>query len=232
MIHFDFDKVTRVIQLPLLVALFTLATGSISFAQEPFQRQVQKFETPELGIANPAGLAFSPRANALLVARSGDTSELMSLSFAKDVDGPAIAATAIDDPLQMTFDGKFNSLLFWDASANELVEIKADANGLPRTSQGAITRFDARGLGIKGAKGMTVDPRTGNLFVLVAPAKPAVPGIVRITPDRRDRFSNPEVSGNALKSLQNVELRGIAFNPSDGHLYVMAPGRQKLYELS
>ena len=124
----------------MLVSLFTLATGSITYAQEPFQRRVQKFETPELGIANPAGLAFSPRANALLVAPSADTADLIILTFARDVDGSETVATAIIDPLNMAFDSKFNSLLFFDASANELIEIKARADGRPRRSLGTITR--------------------------------------------------------------------------------------------
>ena len=229
---FDYKRLTQFMKLLVLVFLFTLATGSHTFAQEPFQRLVRKFETPELGIANPAGLAFAPRANALLVAPSADTADLIILTFARDADGFETVATAIIDPLNMAFDGKFNSLLFFDAGVDELVEIEARANGRPRPSPGAITRFDARGFGVKEAEGMTFDPETGDLFILVAAAQNAVPRVVRIIPNPPDRFVDPVVSNIALYSLQRTQLRGIAFNPSDGHLYVMAPAKQKLYEVT
>ena len=81
---------------------------------------------PELGIPNPAGLAFSPAANALLVAPSPGTTDLMVVTFAPDLADSTILATVLVDPVNMAFDGKFNSLLFWHGSVDELVEINAE----------------------------------------------------------------------------------------------------------
>jgi len=232
MIRLDDKRLTQFVNFVVLLLLLTSATGSNTFAQEPYVREVRKFETPELGIPNPAGLAFSPAADAFLVAPSPATAGLIIVTFARDLAGSVTVATTIADAVKMAFDGKSNSLLFFDGSVEELVEIKASANGRPRPSPGAITRFNAQPFGVKEARGMTFDPETGDLFFLVVPAPPAVPRIVRIIPDPQNRFDSPVVSNIVLNSLRQSQLRGIAFNPNDGHLYVMNPAEQKLYEVT
>ncbi|MCI0692430.1 hypothetical protein L0337_10560, partial [candidate division KSB1 bacterium] len=228
----DHKRLSRFKKWVVLALLFALAAGSNALAQEPYQRLVRKFETPELGIPNPAGLAFSPAAGALLVAPSPGTVDLSIVILVGDLAGSATVATAVSNPVNMAFDGKFNSLLFFDAGTEELIEIKAGANGRPQPSPGAITRFNAQPFVVKHAQGMTLDPETGDLFFLVVPAQPAVPGIVRIVPNPQDRFASPVVSNIVLSSLRQYQLRGIAFNPSDGHFYIMSQAEQELFEVT
>jgi hypothetical protein len=228
----DDKRLTRFMKLAALVLLVTLVAASNVFAQVPYQRLVRKFATPELGIPNPSGLAFSPAAGALLVTPSPGTAVLITVTMVPDTAGSATMATVVPNPVNMAFDGKFNSLLFFDASTDELIEIKAGANGRPEPSPGAMTRFNARPFVVRQAQGMTLDPATGDLFFLVVPAQPAVPRIVRIIPHPQDRFASPVVSDIVLNSLRQSQLRGIAFNPSDGHFYIMSPAEQKLYEVT
>ncbi len=94
------EHLSRLTKFAVLVSLFTSAITSHSFAQEPFQRRVRKFEMPELGIANPAGLAFSPVANALIVddpavmnlyiADSGQPSSTQKPGSARVSSGPGL----------------------------------------------------------------------------------------------------------------------------------------------
>src|SRR3990170_2620789 len=60
------------IVLVLLIPLIAFAASSVSRAQEapPYLRLVRAIETGGLGVPNPAGLAFSPRANTFLVVRA------------------------------------------------------------------------------------------------------------------------------------------------------------------
>jgi hypothetical protein len=221
-----------------MTLLFSLLTDSRTLAQDPYQRLVRRFEMPELGIPNPAGLAFSPAANALLVVPSPGTTDLIAVTFAPDLADSTILATALVDPVNMAFDAKFNSLLFWDAGVDELVEIKTGANGFPQPSAEAMTRFNGKPFGATRAQGMTFDPGTGDLFFLVDPRPQAEPRIVRITPNTESRFGGPaaEQDGRilnvSLTSLQPSQLRGIAFNPSDGHLYIISPTEQLLHEVT
>jgi ribosomal protein L35AE/L33A len=212
-----------------------MVTASNTFAQSSYQRLVRKFETPKLGIPNPAGLVYSPRANALLVAPASGTRDFIIVSFAPDVIGSATVTATVPDPANMAFDDKSNSLMVFDASVEELTELRAEANGRPST--GVISRFNVQPFSARQAKGMTFDPRTGDLFFLV-PSAVDVPRIVRIAPDPQTRFDGLEaqregrITNIPLNSLRGVELRGIAFNPNDGHLYVVNPAEQILFEIS
>ena len=223
--------VSRFTRLLFLAALFTLATSSIAYAQEPYLRLVREFEMPELGVSNPAGLIYSPAANALLVAPAAGSNDLRVISFAPDLTGSLTLATQLA-PLNMVFDNRAKSLLSWDASTEELIEIEADEDGLPKLAAEAVRRFNGADFGIDTAAGMTVDPATGHLYVLVIPDQQAVPRIVRIAPDPQQRFDGPVVSTITLNALRNRELRGIAFNPDNGRLYVLDSASQTLFELS
>jgi uncharacterized protein YjiK len=187
---------------------------------------------PELRIVSSAGLAFSPAANKLLVAPVRANADRIFATVIPDLNGAETAATAIVDPANMALDDKSNRLFVFNASIEELVEIKVEGNGLSDLSMETITRFNAKPFQVKEAQGMTFDPETGALFFLVVPAPQAGPRIVRVIPDPQHRFEVPVVSNIALSSLQRSHLHGIAFNPGDGHLYVMSPAEQELYELS
>lgn len=221
-----------------LILLFIPATTSHTLAQEPYQRLVQRFEMPELGIPNSAGLAFSPAANVLLVSPSPGNADLMVVTFAPDLTDSINLATALVDPVNMAFDGQFNTLVFWDANVEELIEIKSGANSLPQPTAEAITRFNGKSFGATQAQGMTFDPETGDLFFLIVPSGEAVPQIVRITPDSVARFDGDaanqdgRIANIPLNSLQGFQLRGIAFNPYDEHLYIIRPIEQILYEVT
>ena len=215
----------------MFVSLWMVATTSIVHAQEPYQRLARKLEISELGISSPAGVAYLPGANALLVAPSPGSTEMAVVTFILNRAENVALSSPLTNPVNMAFDGGFNSLLWLNPEAEELVEIAADGNGRPQSTPNALTRFDARAFGIREARGITVDPQTGDLFVLVVPNSAAAPRIVRIAP-AQNRFRNPTVSTIPLTSLQGEALHGIAFNPTDGRLYVMAPVEQKLYTLT
>jgi hypothetical protein len=81
---------------------------------------------------------------------------------------------------------------------------------------------------------MAVDPVTGALFILDGTG----PRILRIEPDGQGNFDGAQaradgrISGIDLGELDLGELRGLAFNPEDGHLYVLNPVLLKLFEIS
>ncbi len=95
----DYKRLTQFMKLVGLMLLFTLATASNTFAQDPYQRQVRKFEMPELGIPNLAGLAFSPAANAFLVAPGADKAEIRVLPDAERMFSSVTVAKAWNSTL-------------------------------------------------------------------------------------------------------------------------------------
>ncbi|MET0152504.1 MAG: cadherin domain-containing protein, partial [Candidatus Binatia bacterium] len=75
--------------------------------------------------------------------------------------------------------------------------------------------------------GMAVDPASGAIFVLDASG----PRIARLEPGSDGGFADADVSSIDLAPSGATNVRGIAFDPSSGHLHVHAQGG-KLYELT
>ncbi len=219
--------------------LFSLAVSSVSSAQDQpaYLRLVRAIETGDFGVPNPAGLTFSPAANVFLVlAARGparpEADNLVMITHIEDPAGSVSVATAIASPINMAFDGKANRLLAFDPATQELVEIKANSSGVPDPT--SIGRFDARALGLQNPRGLTVDPASGRLYLLDNGAQ----RIVRVDPapdqslDIAEALKDGRVSSIDLKPAEVVDARGLAFNPADGHLYLLSPAKQALYELT
>ena len=193
----------------------------------PYLRQVHAIETAELGIPSATGLAFSPQDNVLLVLgapspgqpTAADAKVTMIALSEEEVDGSLSTAGSAPDPLNLTFDDKTKSLLFFDRNTGILIGRQKTA-GRPASFGPGNPRATAAQLGIHAPRGVTVDAESGRLFIL-----DAAPRIVAVTPQGG-------VSQINLARLGLGQLRGIAFNPSDGHLYVLSPADQELYELT
>ena len=77
-----------------------------------------------------------------------------------------------------------------------------------------------------------------NLAPLASSSWTAVRCEVVITPDEVGGLDGAaavrerRVTQIDLKELGNVALRGVAYNPANGHLYVLSPAEQKGYELT
>lgn len=227
-------RLARYIEIQGLLLLLMFAITLNTFAQDLYQKVVRRIDTRESGIPAMSGLGYSPAANSFLVTTAPGASELILLDALGRLSGSIKTGTVISDPLNMAYDSKSNNLVFLDPEANELIEINMGANGQQQPSPQSITRFQIPQLDLRNARGITFDPDTGELFILDARG----PRIIRIKPDPQYRLTEPlgeqdgRISIIALNALQGVELRGIAFNPGDRHLFAIAPTGQKLYELT
>ena len=122
---------------------FSSATNSATAAQDSrataaqdnaaYWRQVRAIDTAELGVAHPAGLAFSPVANAFLVLeaqRAGQPGDLGSnivmITLIEDPAGSVNVATAIADPLNVAFDSKAKGVQWQLSTEGRLAERQLD----------------------------------------------------------------------------------------------------------
>jgi len=191
--------------------------------------QVRIFDVDTVGELFPAGLAFSPGANAFLVletAKPGQVSEIVSVTPEEDRAGAVAIAAVIASPINMAFDSKANRLLLFDAVSHELIEIKAKTDGTlaPET----LTRHDAHSWGVQSPQGMTVDPLSGRLFILDGTG----PQLIQVDPEIGGNFDHAGISTVALQPTGLVNPRGLALDPTNSHLYVTDPAKQTLYELT
>jgi uncharacterized protein YjiK len=214
----------------LLVLTLSFAWIPASSAQgsTAFIRVVRVMKNDQTALVNPAGLAFSSRANAFHVIEKRSvfaSTKVVRLTAFADMAGFAWIV-AIQDPINIAFDNKMGRLLLLQRSTNQLLEIREKADGTLDPS--TLTRYDASNFGLQDPRGLTVDPTSGSLFILDA----AGPRIVRVEPRADGSFQAAEVSGISLRSGAAVSLRGLAFDPSTGHLHVGVPDEHRLVELS
>ena len=224
-----------------LIILVVGATSSASQAQDQsaYVRLVREIETGHLIVPHPAGLAFSPQANMFFVlpgrgatqaAADGDT--LAMVTPLADPAGSLNLPLTLAAPINMTFDNRANRLLLLDAAANQLIEIRAGLTG--ELDPATPARFDVRPFDLQHPQGMTMDPVSGRLFILDS----AADRILRIAPgsdlsfDGLSALRDGRISQVDLRPLGLAGLRGLAFNPTNNHLYVFSKADQTLYELT
>jgi len=192
---------------------------------------VRSLNTKEFGANNPNGLAFSPTANTFFIVSESENITLITMR--EDPAGTLTLPDVQADPLNTAFDKKSESLFVLNQGKSELVKIKADNKGLPNNAA-SPDRYPAQAFGIKDPQGITFDPADGRLFVLDASDSQ----IVSVAPhptlgfDADEAIRSNKVQKISLKKLGLGALRGLAFNPTNGHLYVSEPAQKKLYELT
>jgi uncharacterized protein YjiK len=194
-------------------------------------RQVRVIEAAERGFPSPGSVAYSPRADALMVfgvdpQQGLPGSELRSITMGGDPQGLVRLATAITDPRNLAFDAKAGRLLILEARQGELIAIPARPDG--NLDPARQVRFAAEHWGVVDPRGLTVDPASGRLFVLDRGG----PWLLRIEPDEVGSFDTATVTRVDLGHLGLIDPRGLAFDPTTGHLHVLSGAKWTLYELT
>lgn len=196
---------------------------------------VRSIFTGPLGITSPMGVAFATPSNNLVIfdtPRAGQTGAAMVLVKYREETAAGSQTVAVADPLNLALNGADNRYWMLDQAASSLIDMPARSDGAPDVQ--SSQQSDVRPLGIQNAQGMSFDPRTGRLFILDSER----PRILEIVPDAQGNL-NPAAAASSgrlaevnLAWLGAGQLRGLAFNPSNGHLYVMDSNGPKLYELT
>jgi len=221
---------------PLLVGgllLGSFATNSATLAQggAAYVRQVRVLD--DLGIVHPAGLAFSPETEVLLVVEARRPAQppapgfdILQATLVEDRVGSVRIAASINDPINMAFDSKAQRLLFLQSAKSNLFAVRVGSDG--HLDPTTLRPYDARKFGLQEPQGLTVDPASGELYILDS----AGPRLVRITPDAQGDFDQAVVSEVDLGQTGLVGPRGVAFDPTTGHLHVLNPAQPALYEVA
>ena len=217
-----------------LTLMAVLCSGMVlpAFAQStPDASLIRTIEVSPFGFESPAGVGFSDNADTFVLAEEptnppGSSSTLWIVNELGGLSGTSTIGTGIEDPVNMAFDNKANRLLVYQPSSVLLLDIAADSFGV--LQPGTLTSISASSFGITDAKGMTVDPATGDLYILDASG----PRIVRIVPDPTLGFSQPTVSSISLAGLGLGTVRGLAFYPPNGNFHVFNPDTDFLHEVT
>lgn len=192
--------------------------------------QVRAMESDQIDVASPVGLAFSNKDNAFHVAGAERSSraeiEVVKLSPLAERGNSVQIGSGFQNPINMAYDNHANRLLLLHARGNQLWEMRAEAHG--DLDPADIIRYDARRFGLQDPQGMAVDEASGVLFILDAAASL----IKQVTPLPDGSFEGASVSEISLQSHGFSEVRGLALDPTSGHLFVINPAEHTLYELT
>jgi DNA-binding beta-propeller fold protein YncE len=229
------QKKTNFIYILIVVGLIffvILPAGSAVLAQEEMNHfsSVHSIYTSKFGIENPDGMAYSPDADSFIVFGADNIQVIRS---EEEIAGKLTLAQNAENHLGVAFDKDSNSLFVLGAGNTELSKIEAKLGGLPTLSSES-TRFNIKSFDLQAVGGMTFDSTTGRLFILdtnksqiLILSPHPVYGFDGVSANRDNR-----VHRISLQFSSQTVLRGIAFNPNDGHLYVSNPEQQKIYELT
>jgi hypothetical protein len=207
----------------------------------PVLRLVRVIEADEVGASAMPGLPFPPPGSTvrLLLDEPAPGVASIFLPFVRGGSRAKFRGRRIEIPDPINFacteraDGSFGLLLL-DGVREVLTRLEVE--GATRATRPRARRSRTSSWGVADPQGMTVDPATGRIFILDAAghrvvsleADPEPP------PWRARRREPARVDGRISEiALPRglAGLRGIAINPIDGHLHVLSPGAQELYEL-
>lgn len=181
-----------------------------------------------------SGVGFPPGAHTLLVLDPlPEGPSFILVTPPKKNSKVTKTALKISDPVNIAFDGMsmgakgygLSRLFLWDAARGELITIKSGARNVMEPN--TIRRFGVQNFGIVNPEGLTMDPDTGRLFVLDG----AGAHIIAIQPTPARDFTDAVASWITLPAGLG-QLRGLAFNPADNHLYVLGIELKKLYKFT
>ena len=135
--------------IPVILAGITLLPPSplnaVSLAQQDvgYLEEVRSLDTNDLGLLNPAGLAFSPDANVFFVmeAPTWNQANVVTMTPYEESVGAVSVGGSLTAPINMAFDDQGNRLLLLDTVANQLIEVKAGPDGYLNPSPSAIARY-------------------------------------------------------------------------------------------
>ena len=225
----------RYLLLVVIVAtLFLPSVHSVVSAQKagsPWY-EVRSIVTGDYGLENPQGLAYLPDTDAFLIwDQFGAVKGVTTHENPLDTQNLRISA---EDFRDIAFNGKTNSLFVLNNKHTQLNEFSVNAKGLPQPGAGPRTKYDLQALNLQAVQGITFDPNNGSLYLLneqgtqIVFVRPGVTSQYDGTAATRER----RITRIDLAGLGYPAMQGIAFNPSNGHIYLSDPLGRKVYEIT
>ena len=192
-----------------------------------FIRRIGDFDDlfEETNLSQPEGLTFLPESNNFLLveSQSSTSTQLDAIALSEDdIDSQNLSVSI--EPINTAFDPNFDRLLGIAPNDNDIIAIETNNSGdlNPNTQE----EFDINSLGIDEAQGISV-ATDGTLYVLDGGAEE----IVQVEPHTDGSLDGASAAAIDLpNTISNP--RGIAVDPTTGHLHVLSPSQDILYELS
>ncbi|HXV59609.1 MAG TPA: hypothetical protein VEK15_02860, partial [Vicinamibacteria bacterium] len=134
--------------------------------------------------------------------------------------------TEFIDPANMAFDRRAGRLLALDPSHERWIDVAVGSEG--RLDPDTLRTWDAMSLRLENPRGVTIDPDTGEIYVLDS----AQGQIERVASSRDGAIGGAELGSSIdLASLGIAGPVALAWDPAVGRLHVLASSGTRLYEI-
>lgn len=208
---------------PVLLVVFLALTVSSATSQEQagYWHEARSINASGLGLTQIEGLIYDPTAGRFLIfgSRPSDADGSMSITQMNSA-GDALDSFATSLPASVALNAVIDPL------TGEMLLL----NAAPVEGELPARSVASHSLGLRNPQGVAVDAESSRLFILdanelvitPAPAGDSADGVAPTSAARR----------LAIDAAAVGSLRGIAYNPANDHLYVAAPDRNRIYELT
>ena len=218
----------KVALLPLLlfVSWWLTTSATAGLDTSVYIRQVRKIELDSKSFCTSAALAYE---TSFASCQGRGAAEIAKLTFFGETAGTFRLPPGVNDPLVLSLDGRNGRLYLLEGTTGDVIVIQEE-----KPTARIIHRTEAWRIGLQNPCGLTVDPASGNLFILESEPLQLVrlelkqnPGGVETAAYRQETISLADIG-----PVEPAALRGPAFNPNNGHLYLLDSRSRKLHELT
>ncbi|MDX1415744.1 MAG: PKD domain-containing protein, partial [Candidatus Promineifilaceae bacterium] len=184
---------------------------------------VTRLEIDRFDLGHPAALAADSRAGTLLLLTRDK--KLHTISTFGDLRSSAKVPNSAD---LIAYDGHSGRMLVFDAERSLLISLPWPQNE-PAAAGPLMELPSAVSLSAAGVTGMTVDPSTGDIYLLSRNSR----RLERFGSSGLDRQS-PQLVPQENRSLAGLSanLAGLAFDPASRHLFSLTADASQLLELT
>lgn len=186
---------------------------------------------------DPAGIAYLPASRSLLISDS-EVNEIEDLFTGDNLFEVSLGGNLLrtlstiafsDEPTGVAFNPANNHLFFSDdVGSRGFYEVDPGPDGLFDTADDVVTFIDMQQVGAQDPEGITYDTNQGHLFVADGFDGVGTQSIFEIDPGSNDVFDGAPPDGDDIVTQFDAlalgirDPEGVAFNPDNGHLYVLS----------
>ncbi len=244
--HTDLQARNKFIRVAISMAIFftlipTVKQVASAQTSPGYYRDVRTIYTADYGIAQPVGIIYSPETSSILIMESERSSnsnalilEGVSINLHEDFEGVFSFQADNFNALNSAFHPQDNRFFYLDDRLDQLIIIPEQGNGLPELLEQSYDFVPLDSLQIENSQGITFDPISGSIFILDAGKLEMIkvyPGLTNSF-DIADPFTQTRIERFSLRELNNPQLRGVAYNPNNQHLYIGSSSQDLIYELT
>lgn len=210
--------------LVLFASLVLTVSAATSQGPSGYWHEARSIAALDLRLASLEGMVYEPSTGAFLIFGESVSSAGGARSFTRmNMAGDALESF----PATLSISAVSNAAI--DPLTGELLIL---GSGAPVAGNLMTRSLAPHSLGVSDPRGIAVDAANSRLFILDANGLVVAPLASRANGADEGAETAGMVRHLVIDAAAVGDLRGLAYNPANDHLYIAAPDRNRIYELT